>query len=300
MAILQGERMKKINGFFPKNKLFAVTFDYGTLLIGCLIIALSFNTLLLPNKLASGGLVGLSILTKALFAWNPAYVQWLINLPIFIVGMVFLGSKSTVKSIVGTIGLPLFILLFQSMSPLTLNPLLAALYGGLGLGLGLGLVFRSKGSTGGFSILVLIIQRYSSITMGTITMIMDGLVIIIAGFVFSPENALYALIVVFIMSKTIDFIQLGFNLSKVFLVFTDYQDEITAEVLKLQRGITKIHTTGGYLNKKKTVLMIVINRSEVTIIKHLIHRVDPSAFFIISNAHEVIGDGFSRERSTST
>ena len=257
--------MNIINSFFKKNKIAKAVFEYGVFLLGCLIVAVAFNTLLLPNKLASGGVVGLSIIIQDLFHINPAYLQWFINIPIFIAGILVFGPKSAVKATVGSLALPLFILLTESASPLTLNPLLGGLYGGLMLGLGLGLVFRSKGSTGGFSILALILARYFPITIGSATMIMDAAVIILAGFVFSPENAMYALIVVFIMSKTIDFIQLGLTLSKVAYVISEYEEQITEGVLnELARGATKLHATGAYSGMEKQVLMIVLDRSEVS------------------------------------
>lgn len=286
--------MNRIFAALHGNKCLTTILDYALLLMGCLILAVSFNVLLLPNKIASGGIVGLSIITKDLFGLNPAYLQWGVNLPIFFCGLFFLGRASGIKSIIGTFTLPFFILLTQSLPVLTHNPLLATLYGGLGLGLGLGLVFRSKGSTGGFSILALILEKYASISIGTAAMMMDGIVIVLAGIVFSPENSLYALLVVYIMSRTIDFIQLGFNITKVILVFSDQHDQISQAVLKLPRGITKIHATGGFTSQDRPVLMIVINQSEISHIKQLILDIDPAAFFVISNAHEVIGQGFSR------
>ncbi len=269
-------------------------------LLGCLIVAVSFNILLLPNKIASGGVMGLSILTETLLNINPAYIQWAVNIPIFIAGIVTLGKKSALKSAVGSVAVPFFILMTQTMSPLTQNPLLASLYGGLGLGLGLGLVFRSKGSTGGFSIIALILQKYTHISIGSATMVLDGLVSILAGVIINPENALYALIVVYVMSKSIDMIQIGLNFSKVVFIISEAHEEITKRIfLEISRGVTKIQATGGYSSREKPMLMIVINRSELTRVKQLIQREDPNAFMVISNAHEVMGVGFSNKKLAS-
>ena len=282
------------------NKIVRVIFEYFLFLAGCLIVAVAFNALLLPNKLASGGVVGLSIIIKDLFHLNPAYVQWVINIPIFIAGILVFGPQSAIKAMVGSLALPLFILLTESAPALTHDPLLGALYGGLLLGTGLGLVFRSKGSTGGFSILALILERYTSVTIGRATMIMDATVIILAGFVFSPENAMYALVVVFIMSKTIDFIQLGLTLSKVAYVISAHHEQITESVLfELARGVTKLQATGAHSGEERPVLMIVLDRSEVGLLKDIVQRIDPQAFLVISNAHEVLGVGFTNERQAS-
>lgn len=292
--------MKKQRKFYTENKIVHSLFEYIIFLLGCLIVAVSFNTLLLPNKIASGGVMGLSILTETLLGINPAYLQWAVNIPIFIAGVVTLGTRSGVKSAVGSVALPLFILLTQTMNPLTNNPLLGSLYGGLGLGLGLGLVFRSKGSTGGFSIIALILQKYTHITIGTATMALDGIVIVLAGVIINPENALYALIVVYVMSKSIDMIQIGLNFSKVVFVISDAHEEITKSIFQeVSRGVTKIQATGGYSNRERPMLMIVINRSELTRVKQLIQMEDPNAFMVISNAHEVMGTGFSDRKVAS-
>ena len=293
--------IKNNSKFYTENNLVASLLEYIIFLLGCLIVAISFNTLLLPNKIASGGVMGISILTETLWSINPAYVQWAVNIPIFIAGIVTLGKKSAVKSAVGSVALPFFILLTQTMNPLTLNPLLGSLYGGLGLGLGLGLVFRSRGSTGGFSIISLILQKYTHITIGTAAMVLDGIVIVLAGFIINPENALYALIVVYVMSKTIDMIQIGFNFSKIVFVISEAHEEITKMIFQeISRGVTKVQATGGYSSRERPMLMIVINQSELTRIKQLIQREDPNAFMVISNAHEVMGTGFSSKKPVST
>ena len=118
--------------------------EYVYVLIGSAIVALSFNLFLLPNNIASGGVSGISTITKAMFAWEPAYVQWAFNIPLFILGVLLLGKSFGVKTLVGTVFLPFVVYLSRGLEPWTNEPLLAALYGGIGIGLGIGIVFRGK------------------------------------------------------------------------------------------------------------------------------------------------------------
>lgn len=271
------------------------TIDTFMIVIGSLITALAFNLFLVPNEIASGGVSGISVITQSQFGIEPAYIQWGLNIPLFFAGFLLLGRDYAIRSLLGTIVLPLFVFLTRSLPVPTTDALLASLYGGIGVGIGLGIVFRGRGSTGGLSTLAQIIQKYSGLSLSVCVVLMDGLVIGLAGFILSPEKALYALIGLYITGKLIDLIELGFGYTKVAYIIADNTEAISKAVLsELDRGLTKLNAQGGYTGDDRTVLMVVVGQSEVTRLKTLVQTLEPTAFVIITNAHEVLGEGFKR------
>ena len=267
--------------------------NYSALLIGSFLIALSFNLFLLPNKIASGGVSGISVIINDLFDIPPAYVQWTLNIPLFLAGILFLGKQFGVKTAVGSVLLPLFVLLTSHWEPPTHEPLLGAVYGGLGVGIGLGLVFRGRGSTGGLDTAAQILHRITGIRLGLSVAMLDGMVIASAGLFISLENALYALIGLFVTSKTIDFVQTGVQTSKAAFIISKQPQLVSDAILHdLDRGLTRLQGVGGYTGEDRPVLLVVVGQNEVTRLKLLVRDADPDAFVIISNAAEVLGEGF--------
>ncbi|MBP2001765.1 uncharacterized membrane-anchored protein YitT (DUF2179 family) [Paenibacillus shirakamiensis] len=288
-------RKKRVQEYFPVHGPGRHALDSLMIVVGSFITALAFNMFLLPNHIASGGVSGLSVVVNSLFGIEPAYVQWALNIPLFAAGFFLLGRNYAIRSLLGTIILPLFVYLTKELPVPTTDPLLASLYGGIGVGLGLGIVFRGRGSTGGFSTLAQIIQKYSGLSLSTCVVLMDGLVITLAGFILSPEKALYALIGLYITGKIIDGVELGLNYTKVAYIIADRTEEISSAIFThLDRGLTKLSARGGYTGDDRTVLMVVVGQSEVTRLKTLVQQLEPTAFVIISNAHEVLGEGFKR------
>lgn len=218
------------------------------------------------------------------------------NIPLFIAGVLLLGKKYGLRSLLGSIMLPLFVYVTKDWAVPTTNPLLASLYGGIGVGLGLGTVFRGRGSTGGLAILAQIIQKYTGFSLSLCVMLMDGTVITLAGFALSPERALYALIGLFVTGKVIDAVEMGLSYSKVAYIISNQKETITQAILQdLDRGLTELAGRGGYTNEERPVLMVVVGQNEVTRLKTLVRLVDPEAFVIISNTREVLGEGFKKE-----
>ena len=292
--------MVQNNFFISKNTKYHYVMQYLQLIIGCVIAAVGFNVFLKPNQIASGGMVGISLMVKQLFNIEPAITQWGGNIPLFFVGLFLLGKKYTLRTIFGSLILPLFIFFTRNLHAVTLNPLLGAIYGGLLAGIGLGLVFKSNGSTGGTSIIANVINKYAGISLGNSQGLIDASVIIAAAFVFDGEKALYAIISLFITSKAIDLIQLGFSGSKVAFVVSNESEIIKEYVLKnLDRGITKLSGFGGYTEEERTILMVVMDKSQVNRFKDLVKSIDPKAFVIISDTHEVLGQGFDLNREVT-
>ncbi|PKR86256.1 YitT family protein [Heyndrickxia camelliae] len=287
--------MKKSRGEIKENKVQTKILEYIYILIGSAIIAISFNVFLLPNEVASGGVSGISTILHGVFGWKPAYVQWAFNIPLFIAGIIFLGFQFGVKTLVGTIFLPFVVFLTEHMEPWTKDPLLGAIFGGVGVGLGLGIVFRGKASTGGTDLAAQIIHKFSGLTLGTCVVIIDGLVVLSAAFVFDIEKALYALIGLFVTSKTIDLVQIGISRSKTALIITDKQQEIREGILnKIDRGVTKLSAYGGFTESEKPVLMCVVDQTEFIKLKQLVKSLDPTAFVVVMDAFEVLGEGFKK------
>jgi len=269
--------------------------EYVYVIVGATIIAIGFNVFLLPNQVASGGVSGISTILHGLFGWNPGIVQYAFNIPLFIAGVLLLGKKFGIKSFIGTITLPFIVLLTNSWGPWTDNPLLGALFGGIVVGLGIGLVFKGNASTGGTDLLAQIITKFTGLSLGTSVLLIDGVIAISAAIVFDLEKGLYALIGLYVTTKTIDIIQLGFSQSKMVYIITLKQDEVREAIYaEINRGVTKLPAIGGYTGEARPVLMVVVYQTEFTKLKQLIKSVDPSAFVIVSDAYEVLGEGFKR------
>ncbi|PYI51190.1 YitT family protein [Paenibacillus flagellatus] len=267
--------------------------EYGLLLAGCLIIASSFNLFLNPNQIASGGVSGISTIIQHLFDIEPAIVQWVLNIPLFILGLLFLGGQFGLKTAVASVVLPLFVLLTRDMEPLTKNTLLATIYGGIGLGAGLGIVFRGRGSTGGLDSAAQLIHKWTGIGYGIAVAMLDGAVILTAGIVFSPEKALLALIGLYVTTKTIDIVQTGFRYSKLAFIISMETEALRQAILyELDRGLTLLEARGGFTGETRPTLMVVVSQTEVTRLKTIVRSVDPSAFVILADANEVLGEGF--------
>ncbi|MBO8176138.1 MAG: YitT family protein [Bacillus sp. (in: Bacteria)] len=269
--------------------------EYIYVLIGSAIVAIAFNVFLLPNRVASGGVSGISTILDALFGWEPAFVQWSLNIPLFIAGLLILGLQFGVKTLVGTLFLPFVVFLTNDWEPWTTNQLLGALFGGIGVGLGLGITFRGKASTGGTDLAAQIITKFTGLSLGTSVAIIDGLIVLSAAIVFDIEGGLYALIGLYVTSKTIDFVQVGFGRSKMAMIITNKEKEVRQEILhKIDRGVTKLSAYGGYTDHERPVLLCVVDQTEFTKLKQVVKNIDSTAFVVVMDASEVLGEGFKR------
>nr|WP_251551907.1 YitT family protein [Neobacillus muris] len=287
--------MNYIGNMLDSSPKMRIALDYLLVLIGAAIIAVSFNVFLLPNQIASGGVSGISTILTSLFGWEPAYVQWAFNIPLFFAGVLLLGKQFGAKTLAGTIFLPFVVFLTKEVEPWTNDPLLGSLFGGIGVGLGLGIVFRGNASTGGTDLAAQIINKYTGFTLGRCVVLIDGLIVLAAAIVFDIEKALYALIGLYVTSKTIDLIQIGFGRSKMAMIITEKQEEIRHGILhKIDRGVTKLSAYGGFTEHERPVLMCVVDQTEFTKLKQLVKTIDPSAFVVVMDAAEVLGEGFKR------
>jgi uncharacterized membrane-anchored protein YitT (DUF2179 family) len=268
---------------------------YLFILLGSGIVAIAFNLFLLPNQIASGGVSGISTITDSLFGFEPSYVQWAFNIPLFIAGVLLLGKQFGIKTLIGTIFLPLVVFLTKDMEPATTDPLLGAIFGGIGVGLGLGLVFRGKASTGGTDLAAQIIHKFTGFSLGTCVALIDGLIVLTAAVVFDIERGLYALVGLYVTSKTIDIVQVGLGRSKMTMIITSQEEEVKKAILsEIDRGVTKLSAFGGYTDSERPILMCVVDQTEFTKLKQLVKSIDTSAFVVVMDASDVLGEGFKR------
>ncbi|SIS43075.1 Uncharacterized membrane-anchored protein YitT, contains DUF161 and DUF2179 domains [Salimicrobium flavidum] len=277
----------------PMPKHIRLTIEFMYVIIGSLFVALAFNLFLLPNNIASGGVAGISTITKDVFGWEPGIVQWVLNIGFFSMGLFILGKNFGIKSLVGTLVLPFFVLVTSDVTVPTNDSLLGAIFGGMGVGLGLGIVFRGRASTGGVDLGAQVVHKFTKLPLGICIALLDGMIVFTSAIVFSVEEGLYALISLFITSRTIDLVQVGFNTSKNVMIISNREEEVRRALLEdIDRGVTVLKGSGGYTEEDRPVIMCVVQQNEFTKLTRTIKGIDPGAFIVTMNATEVLGEGF--------
>ena len=269
---------------------------YLGMTIGIAIVAIGINMFFVPNKIAAGGITGLATVLHYLSGLSVGRLMVIFNVPLFIIGIKILGAKYGLKTLYGAIALAVLVDVFAPYTPtLTHDILLNSIYGGLLVGVGMGLVFRFRGNTAGTALAAAILHKIFNITVGQALLILDFFVVAFAGIVFkSPELALYAIIAIFVTAKIIDLVQEGPNNSKAFFIMAAEPELLAEGILKeVDRGVTFLQGKGGYTGQDRELLLCVVETSEVTQLKELIYQHDPQAFIIVTDAQEVLGEGFS-------
>lgn len=280
-----------------RSKASRIAIEYVLVIIGASLVGFGYNMFLLPAKLAAGGISGVSTILFEMYELSPALVQTVINLPIFVIGWITLGKDFSGKSLVGTFWVPFIIWLTSDLSFAITNPFLGAVYGGVILGTGLGIVYKGSGSTGGTAAIAQIVKKFTGLSSGYSQLIVDGIVVISSLVVFNLELTLFALICIYITSKVIDFVQLRTSAAKLVLIITEEEDKIEGIIrTKIDRGLTKVRSIGGYTNGDKTMILCVAERVEAVYLKKMLQQEDPSSFVIFLNASEIMGRGFSLDK----
>jgi len=268
-------------------------YDYSGIVAGTFIIALSFNLFFIPNKIAPGGLSGIATVLYYIFGFPVGITTLALNVPLFLLGMKAHGMDFGLKTMVATVLLSVFIDIVK-LPALTNNDILASVYGGIVMGIGTGVVFRSNATTGGTDLAAKIVHKFLPyITIGWLLFVIDTAVVIFAGIIFGPEQALYAIISLFISSYVIDLIQEGLGSAKAFIIISDKAEEISRAILRdIGRGVTLLEGQGAYTKEHKDVILCVVGRTEVIKLKEIAQTIDNRAFLIITDAREVHGEGF--------
>ncbi|MCK5794791.1 MAG: YitT family protein [Anaerolineales bacterium] len=290
--------MKRIVDYIKNIKLDKITIrDYILILLGAILQAGSLRIFLLPAKLASGGVSGLSQIINSFTGWPIGVMVLLGNIPLLILGWRFLGGPRFAArtafailtfSILVDIPLP-----FLPLEGITGDIVLNSLYGGVVSGIGFGFVYKGRGTSGGSDILVRILSSWRGVPISQSYLMTDAVVIFLAGISFSWENALYALVMLYVSGIAAESISQGSNVLRTGLIITNLPDQIKEEIFnRLRRGVTIMNARGGYSGEEKSILLCVVTRAEIPHLKDLTKEVDPKAFLIIGQAHEVRGEGF--------
>lgn len=267
-------------------------------IVGSTIFSLGFAFFLQPNDMSPGGISGLALVIVELLGFGSVgSLSILINLPLFILGGVKIGRRFFAGSLLGMLLSSVLIDAFAMLGMPAVEPLLAVLYGGVVCGFGLGIVFVSGTSTGGSDILVRLLKlRYRNVPIGQISMSFDAVVVALTGLVFQDlHKALYTGITVYVCGKVLDAVVYRFDYSKVALIISSEYAAIAEAIgKKLDRGATYLHAQGSYTGKDTKVVLAAVKKQQITELKELVMEIDPKAFVIVQEAHQVLGDGFSR------
>ena len=267
-----------------------IIIEFLGLIIGCMFMGVGLNMFFKPYTIAPGGLSGLSLVIST--------IMLLIGIPLLVFSIKILGKKDAIKTFIGMVILSGILEITAPLATIsvTQDVLLSAISGAILLGIGLGIVFSVDGSTGGTDLIALMVNRViPSLPVSKCLTIIDGMVVLSAGIANGNiETGLYSAIALYIIVKVIDAIISGFDYSKAFMIITEDRDELKEAIVNdIKRGVTILDGKGGYTNNDKSILLVVVNNKKQEVsLKKLIKKVDPSAFIIVSDVHEVLGEGF--------
>ena len=290
--------MKKIIDYLKNIKLDKMTIrDYVLILLGSILQAGSLRVFLIPAKLASGGVSGLSQIVNSFTGWPIGVMVLIGNIPLLILGWRFLGGpRFAARTAFAILSFSILVdlpLPFLPQEGITGDLVLNSLYGGVVSGVGFGLVYRGRGTSGGSDILARILSSWRGIPVTQSYLLTDAVIIFLAGISFSWENALYALVMLYVSGIAAESISQGSNILRTGLIITGRPEPIVEEIFnRLRRGVTIMNARGGYSGEDKSILLCVVTRAEIPHLKDLTKEVDPKAFLIIGQAHEVRGEGF--------
>ncbi|MBQ3851736.1 MAG: YitT family protein [Bacteroidales bacterium] len=286
---------------------------YSLIVLGTFIMSIGYVVFVSPLKLAPGGVYGIAIILHHLFNFPIGLSGICLDIPLLIIGTLWLGPKFGAKTIVGVITLPAFISLWEKIygyaplialpgDPMTPDPaanFIVALCGGVIIGVGLGLIFKTRATSGGSDIIAMIIGKYlKHIPLGTLLIIVDSTIVLAALAAFKDWTIpLYSWLIIYVTGIVMDKVIAGFHSNKVVLIVSDHYEEIRQHIFdELDRGGTYIHGEGMYNNDEKKIIFTSISRKQLPILVHFVHAIDPKAFVSILDASETLGDGFTSLR----
>ncbi|MCJ7724004.1 MAG: YitT family protein [Anaerolineales bacterium] len=279
------------------KRIWPIIRDYLLIITGAFLQAISLRLFLVPAHLASGGVSGISQLLNHYTAWPIGLMVFIGNIPLFILGLRFLGGRRfAARTAVAVITYSFFIdwlVLFLPAHGLTDDIFLNALYGAVVSGVGYGLVYRVQGTSGGSDILARILNHWRGIPMSQSYLMVDSLVILAAGLVFGWKEALYALITLYVSGIVAETVTEGGGMVRTALIVTSQPESVSRQIMDtLERGVTILPGTGAYTGVERPILYCVVTRSEISQLKAIVHEADAQAFMVIGQAHEALGEGF--------
>lgn len=274
----------------------------GTILLGCTVFSLGFDLFLDPNNINVGGITGIAMILRELLGFGSIGAYFAaINIPLFLLGYKELGRRFFIGSMLGMLFSTVLLDLLTIIPVPKIDLMLAALYGGGLTGLGLGLVFMAGASTGGSDIMAkLLRKRFRRLKLSRLMLILDIITVTLTGVVFHDiTRTLYSALPLYVSALVMDSVIYGLDYSSMALIISDKYSEIVAEIArKLERGTTLLDAHGGYHGDSRQVVMCAIRRRQITELKDLVSRIDPNAFMILQDAHQVLGEGFMRYSDT--
>ncbi|HKK33348.1 MAG TPA: YitT family protein [Desulfomicrobiaceae bacterium] len=276
---------------------YSVPWNLGLLTVGSIIIAIAIKGLAIPHGLISGGLSGVGLLLYYMFGTvSPATWLLVLNIPVMILGWIFISRRFILYSLYGMVVLTASIELIDITFPVHDN-FLAALSCGCLFGAGTGICFRSLGSVGGTDIIAVMLHQKFNFRIGQVGFAFNGLLFGVSFFFLSPDPVLYSLTAVFVASAVTDYFISMFNQRKMVLIVSNRPEELTSEIMaRMHRGSTYLFGRGAYTGTRKKVIMTVINNIQQKQLEELIFTIDPDAFVIQENTFNVLGKGFSRRK----
>lgn len=274
--------------------------NYIYLIVGTIFIAIAVNLVYEPMGMVTGGVTGIGIVIKY---FTEGLIEggipvWLtnvvLNIPLFLAGYLIKGVKFIKQSLLGSISLTLALYIIPVINIVDNEFFLASVFGGVITGIGMGMVISASGSTGGTDLLGLIIHHFlphQNVPM--IIGVIDGIIVLAGAIVFGVRTTLYAVVALYITAKFSDNILEGLKFAKAAYIISDYYEEIADIIIKeLDRGVTGIYAEGMYTKSDKKMLYCVVTKKEITKLIQLVSQIDTKAFVIVSDAREVMGEGF--------
>lgn len=271
--------------------------DYLLILLGAFLQALSMRLFLVPASLVSGGISGIAQILHYTVGWPIGLVVLLGNIPLFIVGWRYLGGpRFALRTMLSIAAFSIFTDLLISLtgsSPITSDILLNTLYGGMLLGVGLGVVYLGRGTSGGTDILGRVLNRRLGISISMAYLLTDSFAVLLAGFFFGWEKALYGLFMIYLSGVAADTTSQGSSVIRSAFIITDETEKVILAIQdQLDRGATIISAKGGYTGKDRPIVYCVVTAAEVVRLKAIVHECDPDAFMVVGQANEALGEGF--------
>ena len=284
---------------FDKRRTYTAVVDCAVIAAGAVLMGVALSVFMVPFKIVPGGASGLATVLHYLTGLRVSVLIPLINIPIFIIGIIRLERDFLVKSVFGTVVLSIATETAAILPPPTSDPLISAVFGGAVMGIGISAVLSRGGTTGGTDILVLVIRRsFSEVSVGRLYLLIDGAVIAMAGLAFSSgEVIFYSAVSLVVSTYMTDAALEGLNLARLVYIISDSNREICDRIYaELKRGVTGLNSVSMYSGRSGRSLMCVIRKGQLSKLKKIIQDIDKDAFVIICDAKEVMGSGFEMRR----
>ena len=282
------------------GKIKSIAAQYAMITLACALYAVGFNWCFDPNHLSVGGFTGVAQIINFFIPQAPiGTIIVVLNLPLFILSWKKVGRQWLYATLYATlVSSGMIDLLAGVYTFRPMEPMLAAIYGGVIVGLGCGLMLRYSATTGGTELAARLLKlKFPGLSIGTLCLSIDAIVVISYAAVFRDlTQALYAMVALFIISKVMDRVVYGGNGAKMAYIISEQYEAITAKLLELDRGVTLLEGRGGFSGRPKNVILCAFSRAQIVSIKSIVKQADPDAFIIVCDAYEILGEGFGVNR----